>query len=148
ALDVTGTADDAPDAQTYTRDEMAETKSGSETVERLDNGSATRNISQKKSYLEELQPWSPGQKEVNLLGSFLRPWATWCYPSIVWSVFSFSIHVTWSVQPLGACYCFESHLAKVDLCSVVVMITLIPIYLGGPPYNFTTSQQGLVFLSP
>jgi MFS family permease len=28
------------------------------------------------------------------------------------------------------------------------MITIIPVYLGVPPYNFTISQQGLVFLGP
>ena len=47
----------------------------------------------KRSFAQELKPWSPVQKDVNLLGSFVRPWATWCYPSVVWSVMSFSIHV-------------------------------------------------------
>ena len=30
---------------------------------------------------------------------------------------------------------------------VVVMISLIPVYLGAPPYNFSIGQQGLVYLS-
>ena len=30
----------------------------------------------------------------------------------------------------------------------MVLITLIPVYPGAPPYNFGISQQGLVFLSP
>jgi MFS family permease len=33
-------------------------------------------------------------------------------------------------------------------CSVVILISLIPIYLGEAPYNFTIAQQGLVFVSP
>lgn len=31
--------------------------------------------------------------------------------------------------------------------SYLVLITLIPIYLGAPPYNFTIGQQGLVYLA-
>ncbi|KIW12694.1 hypothetical protein PV08_09972 [Exophiala spinifera] len=96
-------------------------------VEMLEAQSSTiSRVKPKKTYKEELKPWSPVNKEVNLVGSFLRPWATWCYPSVVWSVLSFSIHVT----------------------CVVVLISLIPVYLGAPPYNFSISQQGLVFLSP
>jgi hypothetical protein len=49
----------------------------------------------KKTYLQELVPWSPVHKDVNVIASFLRPWTTWCYPSVVWSVLSFSIHITW-----------------------------------------------------
>lgn len=35
----------------------------------------------------------------------------------------------------------------VPLHSVVVLITMIPVYLGAPPYNFSIGQQGLVYLS-
>lgn len=31
--------------------------------------------------------------------------------------------------------------------SVVVMITIIPVYFGAPPYNFGVGQQGLIYLS-
>ncbi|OAG40130.1 hypothetical protein AYO21_05608 [Fonsecaea monophora] len=80
---------------------------------------------EKRTFLQELKPWSPVQKDVNVVASFLRPWATWCYPSVLWGVFSFSIHVT----------------------CVVVLITMIPVYFGAPPYNFSIGQQGLVYLS-
>lgn len=65
-------------------------------------GSTTRDIPTipKKSYLSQLKPWSPVQQDVNLLGSFIRPWATWCWPSMAWAVFSFSIHICSLVYPL------------------------------------------------
>lgn len=98
ALDAAGVDEDndLADGQTGSPSEMVEPKSGSETLERLETqrpaGPATL---PKKSYWQELTPWSPVRRDVNLLGSFCRPWATWCYPSVVWAVFSFSIHVTW-----------------------------------------------------
>lgn len=47
----------------------------------------------KKSYWTQLKPWSPVQKDLNLVGVFVRPWATWAYPSVIWAVMSFSIHI-------------------------------------------------------
>ncbi|KIW90070.1 uncharacterized protein Z519_09501 [Cladophialophora bantiana CBS 173.52] len=129
ALDAAGVEenDDMADGQTESHCEMVESKTGSQAIERLEpQRSAVPGIKPKKAYLEGLKPWSQVHKDVNLLGSFIRPWATWCYASVVWSVLSFSIHVT----------------------CVVVLINLNPVYLGALPYNFSTSQQGLVFLSP
>lgn len=71
--------------------DIVDAKSETETVERFETRSQTV---PKKTFWEELKPWSPVHKEVNLLASFIRPWEAWCYPSVVWSVFSFSIHVT------------------------------------------------------
>ncbi|KAK5043067.1 hypothetical protein LTR13_000838 [Exophiala sideris] len=102
--------------------DVVETKSETGTMERLETRSA---MVPQKTFSDGLKPWSPGRKDVKLLGSYIRPWETWAYPSVVWSVFSFSIHVT----------------------CVVVLITMIPVYLGAPPYNFSIGQQGLVYLS-
>lgn len=52
-------------------------------------------IPPKKTYLEQLKPWSRVNRDSNLLGAFARPWATWCYPSVVWTILSFSIHISW-----------------------------------------------------
>ena len=71
--------------------EMNETKAGAGTMESVETVSPEI---PKKSFLQEIKPWSPVRKDVSLVASFVRPWATWCYPSVVWSVFSFSIHVT------------------------------------------------------
>ncbi len=57
--------------------------------------SGAQNRYTKKTFLQDIKPWSPIHKDASLLGSFVRPWALWCYPSIVWTVMSFSIHVSW-----------------------------------------------------
>ncbi|KAK6373736.1 hypothetical protein LTS17_008229 [Exophiala oligosperma] len=124
ALDSVGPNDEDPDQMPPEVDRTDDMKPESN----LENAEicANETISpQKKTWVQELKPWSPVQKNVNLIGSFVRPWATWCYPSVVWSVLSFSIHVT----------------------AVVVLITTIPVYFSAPPYNFGAGQQGLVFLS-
>jgi MFS family permease len=102
ALDIAGIGEDVvgEDASEDAREDTAEKTINkaapdlrSETVERV---SAPSTVAvPKKSFLAELMPWSPVRKDVSLLGAFLRPWATWAYPSMVWGVLSFSIHVCW-----------------------------------------------------
>ncbi|OAL45661.1 MFS general substrate transporter [Pyrenochaeta sp. DS3sAY3a] len=128
ALDVAGVAENNSEVLDTRSDNTAsdgpESKSETNVVESI--SPRIMPTIPKKSYWTQLKPWSPVQKDVNLVGVFVRPWATWAYPSVIWAVMSFSIHI----------------------CAVVVLITLIPVYMGAPPYNFSVGQQGLVFLGP
>jgi MFS family permease len=49
----------------------------------------------KKSFLQDIKPWSGVDSNVSVIGSLVRPWACWLYPSMVWAVLAFSIHVAW-----------------------------------------------------
>lgn len=72
--------------------EVAELKTGAESSAM--EGERTTTRIRKKTYLEELKPWSYSRKDVSLLASYLRPWETWCYPSVAWSALSFSMHIS------------------------------------------------------
>lgn len=76
---------------TMTTTPLREPKPNADVVECLSSTDAPTRP--RRSYLSELKPWSPVQKDVNLSGGFVRPWATWAYPSVVWAVMSFSIHI-------------------------------------------------------
>ena len=80
----------------------------------------------KKTWLQELQFWSKGDPNVNLLHVFLRPFVLLAYPTVVWSCFVYGLALSWNVI-LGA----------------VVAQMFAP-----PPYNFDSDAQGLFFLSP
>ncbi|KAH8816701.1 major facilitator superfamily domain-containing protein [Xylogone sp. PMI_703] len=95
-------------------------------VDRSRTLETTTQTAEKKTLLQQMKPWSPINRDVSLLASFIRPWSLWAYPSMVWGVMAFSIHVS----------------------CVVVLISLLPSSLGAPPYNFSVSAQGLVFLAP
>jgi MFS family permease len=95
ALDVAGVAehsDEVPEHKTEnTTSHFPDSKPATNVVESL-SASNMPTIA-KRSYVTELIPWSPVQKDVNLVGVFVRPWATWAYPSVIWAVLSFSIHI-------------------------------------------------------
>ena len=98
----------------------------------------------KPSYWQGLRPWSPIQHDISVLGSYARPWLTLSYPIVVWAIFPFTICVTWYATPVTS-----SLFNVLTWCnSFLVLITLIPIYLGGPEYNFSIQQQGLVYIAP
>ncbi|EXJ70650.1 uncharacterized protein A1O5_05640 [Cladophialophora psammophila CBS 110553] len=128
SVDVAG-ADEFSDKSAGTRQSLNEIAVSYEEKTTLETSASHQSAIdapvRKRSYLLELKPWSPVDKDVNVLAAFFRAWATWSYLSIAWAVTSWAIHVS----------------------CVIVLISLIPIYLGATPYNFTTSQQGLTFLA-
>jgi hypothetical protein len=44
-------------------------------------------------------------------------------------------------------YQFGEHLLLTVCSSVVVLLSLLPLYISLPPYNFSSGQQGLTYLS-
>lgn len=83
-------------------------------------------IELKRSYVSELMVWSKGDPEVSLAKAFLRPLVLMAYPTVFYSCFLYGMSLSFNVI-LGA--------------------TTAQIF-APPPYLFSSSAQGLVFLSP
>jgi len=76
----------------------------------------------KKTYLQELKPWSPLNTESNYLGLLLRPWPMIVYPATLYSFLTLSAMLAWYL-------CIYSTYASV---------------FQGPPYNMSTGVSGLI----
>jgi hypothetical protein len=101
----------------------------SATVIKEKEDGSVNNVSQtvsQRTWLQELQFWSKGDPDVNLLHVFLRPFFLLAYPTVVWSCFVYGLALSWNVI-LGA--------------------TVAQLF-SPPPYEFNSNAQGLFFLSP
>jgi len=76
-------------------DEDNEIKTNVVNVETTASSAITRPEPTRKTHLEEIKPWSGVRRDTSLLAAYIRPWAMWTYPSMVWAVFAFSLHVSW-----------------------------------------------------
>lgn len=76
----------------------------------------------KKSYLEELNPWSGLAEGVNLLELFARPWPMIVYPAVIYSFLGFAVSLAW----------------------LVAINILNSFVLQAPPYNWKPSINGLI----
>lgn len=79
-----------------------------------------------KTYAQELAFWGKGDPNVSLRKAFLAPFVLVAYPTVLWSCVIYGLALGWNVI-LGA--------STAQL-------------FAPPPYNFNSSAQGLVFLSP
>lgn len=79
-----------------------------------------------KTYAQDLAFWGKGDPEISLRKAFLAPFVLVAYPTVLWSCLIYGLALGWNVI-LGA--------STAQL-------------FAPPPYNFSSSAQGLVFLSP
>jgi len=83
----------------------------------------------KKTYLQELNPWSginPGiEKNTSFLFLFVRGWPLVVYPAVAYSIIAFAIAISCDLL------CF----------------TTAPTIFQSPPYNFSAGVQSLIFLA-
>lgn len=80
----------------------------------------------KKSYLSSLAFCTGVDHTVNLRKTFFRPFILMTYPTVLWSSTIYGLSLGWNVI-LGIC---------------------VAQLFAPPPYNFTSGDQGLIFLSP
>jgi Major Facilitator Superfamily len=78
--------------------------------------------SHKKTYLQELKPWSPLNTESNYIGLLLRPWPMLVYPATLYSFLTFSSQLAFYI-------CIYSTYASVFQL---------------PPYSMSTGVSGLI----
>ena len=76
----------------------------------------------KKTYLQELKPWSPLNSESNYIGLLLRPWPMLVYPATLYSFLTFSSQLAFYI-------CIYSTYASVFQL---------------PPYSMSTGVSGLI----
>jgi hypothetical protein len=87
--------------------------------------SASEDLSiKKKSYLQQLSPWSGITKDSNIVNLFLRPWPLIFYPATIFALTSFTLTIAWSLAVLN---------------------TAASIYQL-PPYNFSPGIQSLIWI--
>ncbi|QDS67734.1 hypothetical protein FKW77_005937 [Venturia effusa] len=79
-----------------------------------------------KTYAQDLALWSKEDPDISLGKAFLAPFVLVAYPTVLWSCLVYGLALGWNVI-LGA--------STAQL-------------FAPPPYNFNSSAQGLVFLSP
>ena len=79
----------------------------------------------KRSFLNELNPWSGIDHQANLLTLFLRPWPLIVYPAIILGFLGYSATLGWYL---------------------VVSNTFASIFQA-PPFNFSPSISGLINIS-
>ncbi|KAI9813841.1 MAG: hypothetical protein M1827_003631 [Pycnora praestabilis] len=83
--------------------------------------SSGESLRTRKSYLQELNPWSGIARGHSFLHLFMRPFPLVLYPAVCWAFLSYSI----------------------ILASVVAINILAPFILQTPPYNFSPAISGL-----
>jgi len=91
SMDATGVNSESDEPETSTFD-FGDQKSTA--VERETNASSPVDRIPKKTYFEELKPWSTPRKDVSLWGAYLRPWAIFRLPTFTWVILAYSLHVT------------------------------------------------------
>jgi len=79
-----------------------------------------------KTFAEDLAFWGKSDPNISLRKAFLAPFVLIAYPTILWSCLIYGLALGWNVI-LGA--------------------TTAQLF-APPPYDFNSSAQGLVFLSP
>ncbi|TID17560.1 MFS general substrate transporter [Venturia nashicola] len=79
-----------------------------------------------KTYAQDLALWGKGDPNISLRKAFLAPFVLVAYPTVLWSCLVYGLALGWNVI-LGA--------------------TTAQLF-APPPYNFNSSAQGLVFISP
>ena len=98
-------------------------------VESIEGELSTRNsisASQPRmSYTKTLLPWSGYWDHVSFWRTFLRPFATFASPVVMWATLLFTICISWLV---------------------LISITLSQIF-SAPPYNFSVSAVGATNVS-
>ncbi|KIW16772.1 hypothetical protein PV08_03962 [Exophiala spinifera] len=104
---------------------QVETVGDKESPDTLATHVSRNEIKPAPSWLSSLKPWSPINKQDSVLAANSRVWALLSFFMVSWGVVAFALHVT---------------------CLVIITET-IPLYTGAPPYNFSSSAQGLTFLS-
>jgi len=86
-------------------------------------------VRQKKSYLQELNPWSginPGiEKNLSFFQLFIRPWPLAVYPAVIYSFLVFSFNLA---------------------CLLAINNTVAAVFQS-PPYNMSPGVQSLIFIS-
>jgi hypothetical protein len=87
-------------------------------VEAQTQGSQSR----KKTYLEQLNPWSGISKDKNLLLLLLRPLPIFVYPAITFAIFAFASAIGF----------------------VVAVLSTNAAVFQSPPYNMTAAINGLI----
>jgi hypothetical protein len=108
---------------TGTTEETATTEKNGEPTESTESGSEDLSL-KKKSYLQQLSPWSGITKDSNILNLFLRPWPLVFYPATIFALTSFTLTVAWSLAVLN---------------------TAASVYQL-PPYNFSPGIQSLIWV--
>jgi hypothetical protein len=78
----------------------------------------------RKTYLQELKPWSPINRDSNYLGLLLRPWPMIVYPATIYSYLTFSAMLAWYI------------------CIYATYASVFQL----PPYSMSTGVSGLINL--
>ena len=91
----TGLDSPNPSIQAPTADE--EKSSSATELHDSPNSASNSTPKPKKSFLQELKPWSPIDPNANLLVLFLRPWPLVLYPGLIFSFLTFAAVLGWLV---------------------------------------------------
>lgn len=108
------------------RDDPYEDKAGTTHVETQFDGVEPGSQNQARSWQEEILRIPEADPQVNIFHTFLRPFVLMAYPTVLWSCIIYGMALGWNV----------------------IMGALTAQLFAPPPYNFSPSAQGLVFLSP
>ncbi|QIW99570.1 hypothetical protein AMS68_005088 [Peltaster fructicola] len=76
----------------------------------------------KKTFAQELNPWSGTSKDASLLELFIRPWPLIVYPAVVYAFLAYAVTLAW----------------------VVAVNILNSFILQAPPYKWSPSINGLI----
>lgn len=79
----------------------------------------------KKTFLQELKPWSGVHPTTSFVNFFIRPWPLIVYPAVIYSFISYSFSMIWGVCVL-------------DTSASVFQL---------PPYNFTPGINSLIYVA-
>jgi hypothetical protein len=113
-----------PETQYFRRDGITDVGSSRGSDEKVNSTPEVVQVSSpsKKTFLQELKPWSPINRRANPLELFLRPWPMIVYPATIFGFLSYSAALAWL------------------LCVVNTNASIFQ----APPYNFKPGINGLI----
>jgi len=111
-----------PETQYYRKYVTGERQETGEAKEETTETTAEVTSPPKKTFLEELKPWSKINPDASYIHLFVRPWPLVIYPAVIFAFLIFSVTLAW----------------------VVVFVNVNASIFQFPPYSMTPGIDGLV----
>jgi hypothetical protein len=102
--------------------EIADNNESKETAKETATEAAVATAIPKKTYLQQLQPWSPLNPNASYISLIFRPWPLIVYPAVIFSFLIFSTTLAW----------------------IVCVVNTNAVVFQGPPYNMSPGINGLI----
>jgi MFS family permease len=122
---------------------VAEDSSSSEKQEASEEAVERPPLPPKRTFLQELKPWSKINKKENYFILLLRPWPMICYPATIYAFMAFSTTLAWQVSILttyASIFQLPPYNMSTGISSLINICAIIGPLIGGYVGGWLTDQ--------